>query len=261
MRRRRARRARSGRSWVWLAVPAALLGAGVVDHQRRAAGAALCSRGSRRSERRCSQLTCGFFRGSPPVVALAAGGRRAVARGLAGERPRAGRGSRRADRARLPRCRVGHRDGRARMVDPRRSRLCSRRSTSSSSGERRACSTATTTLEHVASPDRRRDAAPEPPAGDLRLGATWAGSTCSPPRSSASSSRGGASSRAAVDHRDRRRACGATPLRHVDEVAATVPVLAGLAFAAVDARRSRLGHPLEPARARGGPRGDRGGGA
>jgi hypothetical protein len=45
------------------------------------------------------------------------------------------------------------------------------------------------------------------------------------------------------------------------EVAATVPVLAGLAFAAVDARRGRLRHPLEPARAGGGPRGDRGGGA
>jgi hypothetical protein len=45
------------------------------------------------------------------------------------------------------------------------------------------------------------------------------------------------------------------------EVAATVPVLAGLAYAAVDARRSRLRHPLEPARAGGGPRGDRGGGA
>jgi hypothetical protein len=46
-----------------------------------------------------------------------------------------------------------------------------------------------------------------------------------------------------------------------NEVAATVPVLAGLAFAAVDARRSRLRHPLEPARAGGGPRGDRHGGA
>jgi hypothetical protein len=45
------------------------------------------------------------------------------------------------------------------------------------------------------------------------------------------------------------------------EVAATVPVLAGLAFAAVDARRSRLRHPLEPARAGGGPRSDRRGGA
>ena len=45
------------------------------------------------------------------------------------------------------------------------------------------------------------------------------------------------------------------------EVAATVPVLAGLAFAAADARRSRLRHPLEPARAGGGPPGDRGGGA
>jgi hypothetical protein len=45
------------------------------------------------------------------------------------------------------------------------------------------------------------------------------------------------------------------------EVAATVPVLAGLAFAAVNARRGRLRHPLEPARAGGGPRGDRGGGA
>jgi len=41
------------------------------------------------------------------------------------------------------------------------------------------------------------------------------------------------------------------------EVAATVPVLAGLAFAAADARRGRLRHPLEPARAGGGPRGDR----
>jgi hypothetical protein len=45
------------------------------------------------------------------------------------------------------------------------------------------------------------------------------------------------------------------------EVAATVPVLAGLAFAAADARRSRLRHPLEPARAGSGPRGDRRGGA
>jgi hypothetical protein len=45
------------------------------------------------------------------------------------------------------------------------------------------------------------------------------------------------------------------------EVAATVPVLAGLAFAAADARRGRLRHPLEPARAGGGPRGDRRGGA
>jgi hypothetical protein len=45
-----------------------------------------------------------------------------------------------------------------------------------------------------------------------------------------------------------------------EEVAATVPVLAGLAFAAADARRSRLRHPLEPARVGGGPRGDRGGG-
>jgi hypothetical protein len=42
------------------------------------------------------------------------------------------------------------------------------------------------------------------------------------------------------------------------EVAATVPVLAGLAYAAADARRGRLRHPLEPARAGGGPRGDRG---
>lgn len=46
-----------------------------------------------------------------------------------------------------------------------------------------------------------------------------------------------------------------------NEVAATVPVLAGLAFAAADARRNRLRHPLEPARAGGGPGGDRGGGA
>ena len=45
------------------------------------------------------------------------------------------------------------------------------------------------------------------------------------------------------------------------EVAATVPVLAGLAFAAADARRSRLRHPLEPARAGGGARVDRRGGA
>ena len=45
------------------------------------------------------------------------------------------------------------------------------------------------------------------------------------------------------------------------EVAATVPVLAGLAYAAADARRGRLRHPLEPARAGGGPRSDRGGGA
>jgi hypothetical protein len=46
-----------------------------------------------------------------------------------------------------------------------------------------------------------------------------------------------------------------------NEVAATVPVLAGLAYAAADARRGRLRHPLEPARAGGGPRGDRRGGA
>jgi hypothetical protein len=43
------------------------------------------------------------------------------------------------------------------------------------------------------------------------------------------------------------------------EIAATVPVLAGLAFAAADARRGRLRHPLEPARAGGGSRRDRGG--
>jgi hypothetical protein len=46
-----------------------------------------------------------------------------------------------------------------------------------------------------------------------------------------------------------------------EEVAATVPVLAGLAYAAADARRSRLRHPLEPARAGGGAGRDRGGGA
>jgi hypothetical protein len=41
-------------------------------------------------------------------------------------------------------------------------------------------------------------------------------------------------------------------------VAATVPVLAGLAFAAVpDARRRRLRHPFQPRSARGGARGDR----
>jgi hypothetical protein len=45
------------------------------------------------------------------------------------------------------------------------------------------------------------------------------------------------------------------------EVAATVPVLAGLAYAAADARRGRLRHPLEPARAGGGSRSDRHGGA
>ena len=45
------------------------------------------------------------------------------------------------------------------------------------------------------------------------------------------------------------------------EVAATVPVLAGLAFSAADARRDRLRHPLEPARAGSGPRGDRRGDA
>jgi hypothetical protein len=45
------------------------------------------------------------------------------------------------------------------------------------------------------------------------------------------------------------------------EVAATVPVLAGLAFSAAHARRSRLRHPLEPARAGGGARRDRVGGA
>jgi hypothetical protein len=45
------------------------------------------------------------------------------------------------------------------------------------------------------------------------------------------------------------------------EVAATVPVLAGLAFASAHARRGRLGHPLEPARAGDGARRDRRGGA
>lgn len=41
------------------------------------------------------------------------------------------------------------------------------------------------------------------------------------------------------------------------EVAATVPVLAGLAFAAAHARRGHLGHPREPAGARVGAGGDR----
>jgi hypothetical protein len=45
------------------------------------------------------------------------------------------------------------------------------------------------------------------------------------------------------------------------EVAATVPVLAGLALASAHARRRRLGHPLEPARAGGGPRRNRRGAA
>ncbi|HKU57212.1 MAG TPA: hypothetical protein VJP41_09340 [Gaiellaceae bacterium] len=45
------------------------------------------------------------------------------------------------------------------------------------------------------------------------------------------------------------------------EVAATVPVLAGLAFASAHARRGRLRHPLEPARAGRGPRRDRRGDA
>jgi hypothetical protein len=44
------------------------------------------------------------------------------------------------------------------------------------------------------------------------------------------------------------------------QVAATVPVLAGLGFATADARRGRLRHPLEPARAGGGARRDRDGG-
>jgi hypothetical protein len=42
------------------------------------------------------------------------------------------------------------------------------------------------------------------------------------------------------------------------EVAATVPVLGGLAFSAAHARRGRLRHPLEPPRPGGGARGDRG---
>jgi hypothetical protein len=46
-------------------------------------------------------------------------------------------------------------------------------------------------------------------------------------------------------------------LHTTSEVAATVPVLAGLALASAHARRGRLRHPLEPARAGGGPRGDR----
>jgi hypothetical protein len=46
-----------------------------------------------------------------------------------------------------------------------------------------------------------------------------------------------------------------------NEVAATVPILAGLALASANARRSRIGHPLEPARAGGRSRRDRGGGA
>ena len=45
------------------------------------------------------------------------------------------------------------------------------------------------------------------------------------------------------------------------EVAATVPVLAGLALASAHARRGRLRHPLEPARLGRGPGGDRRGGA
>jgi hypothetical protein len=45
-----------------------------------------------------------------------------------------------------------------------------------------------------------------------------------------------------------------------NEVAATVPVLAGLGFATADARRSRLRHPLQPARTGGSPGRDRGGG-
>ena len=68
---------------------------------------------------------------------------------------------------------------------------------------------------------------------------SWAGSTCSRRRCSASSSPGGRSS---APRWSTGVAAGLWGLLFfvTSEVAATVPVLAGLAFAAADARRSRL---------------------
>ena len=255
-----ARQARArGRSWVWVAVPAALLGAGVLIINVVPQGphwlARLATFGTP-----VLAAAGGFFRGSsrwwlwPPVavglwfvawlasglvqdaagVALIALACLAAASAAALVAPawsiRVGlvgsRGARR--RARLGNTERAGRDDHARATSP---------------------------------PPRRRHAAAEPAAGDLRLRAHG---LARPARSRAARRRRGRATqaRAAAVDRHRCRPLGLLVFTHTtNEVAATVPVLAGLAFAAVDARRSRLRHPLEPARAGGGPRGDRRGGA
>ena len=228
------------------------------DHQPRPARAArsraardLRDAGARRCRRDLPR--------QPALVALAAGRGRALVRGLAGERPRAGRGGRRADRTRLPRRRLGDRNGRTRLVDSRRPRL--------SRGARHRARLGD--AERAAGHEHARAGADSrsPPAGRCRASSS---------RPSAHAYMGWLDLLApallgvVVAGRTKLGAAVVTGLAAglwgllfyvTSEVAATVPVLAGLAYAAVDARRSRLRHPLEPARAGGGPRGDRGGGA
>ena len=180
-------------------------------------------------------------------------------RRLARARARAGRRGRRTDRARLPRGRVGHRDGRAGLVDPRRPRRARRARRRARLGN----------AERAERDERRSRASPSP----------------SPPAAPLPSLQQATFGSALMGWLDLlapallgvvvvgRRKLGAAVVTGIaaglwglllfvtSEVAATVPVLAGLAFAAADARRRRLRHPLEPARARGGARGDRRGGA
>ena len=225
-----ARQARPrGRSWIWLAVPAALLGAGVaiIDlvPQGPHALALLATFGTP-----LLAATGGFFKGSPrwwlwPPAAVGLWLVAWLASGLL-----RGRGRRRPDRPRLPRRRFGHRDRRARVVDPRRPRRPgrSRRHPRLGNAERAERD------DHAREPSH----SPTPPACRCRTCSrrpsarrSWAGSTCSLPRCSASSWPAGRSYGAAVITGIAADLWGLL-LLVTSEVAATVPVLAGLAFAA-----------------------------
>ncbi len=189
-----ARQARArGRNWVWVAVPAALLGAGVLIINVVPQGRALRLRGSRRSGRRCSLPTGGFFSGSsrwwlwPPVavglwfVAWLASGLVQDAAGVA-----------------LIALACLAAASAVALVAPawsiqRRPRRLWRPSTSCSSGGRPPCRTRRPRSSNLPSPTRpacRCRASSSRPSAPR----SWAGSTCSLLRCSASSWRDDGSS-------------------------------------------------------------------
>ena len=254
-----ARQARArGRSWVWLAVPAALLGAGVLIINVVPQGphwlARLATFGTP-----ALAASYGFFRGSPrwwvwPPVAAGLWFAAWLASGLAQDA---------AGTALIAVACLAAASAIA-MAAPawsiRVGLVCAR-------GARRRARLGNAERGESDATRSRASPAPSPPARPCRACSrrpsaprSWAGSTCSPPRCSASSWSGGESSAPPWSTGIAAGLWGLL-LFSTSEVAATVPVLAGLAYAAADARRSRLRHPLEPARAGGGARGDRRGGA
>ena len=196
MARRAGRAARSGRR----------------DHQLRA-GRAARARAARdlRDAGACRGRR--DLQGRLPLVALAAGRRRALACSVARTRARAGRRGPCADRARLPRSCLGHCACRAGMVDPSGARRprCARRG-SRLGDDRRAAGD-----EHARerpAPPRRRQVAADAAAGDLRLRAHG---LARPTRAgTARRRRGGeAQARRRGHHGRRRRPLGVAPARDV----------------------------------------------